>query len=433
MDERTIVANDYGSHRDQRDQRPAGKRFRTSAPAPAPRPAANAPRPRAAAPRPARGAAPRPQRVQAPSQARAHGRSVGVHPAYAQAAARRSKLPVIFGVLIAIAVVAVAAVFVFPRVFGGSGEAIEAEQPVNVVIPEGATGDVIAQTLVENHVVEDAGEYYAAVKKLGAEMQLKPGEYRFETLQDPISVVKQLVAGPNVEGVKLTVPEGKTVAQTARIVEEVYGIPADDFIAQAKASNYVADFAFLSEAADDSLEGFLFPKTYTFQGTPTADQIIRAMLGQFQVDVLDALDFNAGLASIKARFGVELTAYQLLDLASIVEREGLHAEQRSHVASVFLNRLAGKGDFAGRPYLQSDATLMYVTGGEVTANDIQTIDSPYNSYKNAGLPPTPICSPSAEAINATLNPTDSNDLYFFITQDEEFFSETYDDHQKSWE
>lgn len=433
MDERTIVANDYGSHRDQRDRRPAGKRFRTNAPAPAPRPAANAPRPRAAAPRSARGTAPRPQRVQAPSQARAYGRSGGVHPAYAQAAAKRSKPPVIFGVLIAIAVVAVAAVFVFPRVFGGSGEAIEAGQPVNIVIPEGATGDVIAQTLVENHVVEDAGEYYAAVKKLGAEMQLKPGEYRFETLQDPISVVKQLVAGPNVEGVKLTVPEGKTVAQTARIVEEVYGIPADDFIAQAKASNYVADFAFLSEAADDSLEGFLFPKTYTFQGTPTADQIIRAMLGQFQVDVLDALDFNAGLASIKARFGVELTAYQLLDLASIVEREGLHAEQRSHVASVFLNRLAGKGDFAGRPYLQSDATLMYVTGGEVTANDIQTIDSPYNSYKNAGLPPTPICSPSAEAINATLNPTDSNDLYFFITQDEEFFSETYDDHQKSWE
>jgi len=433
MDERTIVANDYGSHRDQRDQRPAGKRFRTNAPAPAPRSAANAPRPRVAAPRPARGAAPRPQRVQAPSQARVHGRSGGVHPAYAQAAVKRSKPPVIFGVLIAIAVVAMAAVFVFPRVFGASGEAIEAGQPVNVVIPEGATGDAIAQTLVENHVVEDAGEYYAAVKKLGAEMQLKPGEYRFETLQDPISVVKQLVAGPNVEGIKLTVPEGKTVAQTARIVEEVYGIPADDFIAQAKASNYVADFAFLSEAADDSLEGFLFPKTYTFQGTPTADQIIRAMLGQFQVDVLDALDFNAGLASIKARFGVELTAYQLLDLASIVEREGLHAEQRSHVASVFLNRLAGKGDFAGRPYLQSDATLMYVTGGEVTANDIQTIDSPYNSYKNAGLPPTPICSPSAEAISATLNPTDSNDLYFFITQDEEFFSETYDDHQKSWE
>ena len=238
------------------------------------------------------------------------------------------------------------------------------------------------------------------------------------------------VSDTEVEGMKLL----GTFCYNPQAVFPVYFVMrVSKRPAATKASNYVADFAFLSEAADDSLEGFLFPKTYTFQGTPTADQIIRAMLGQFQVDVLDALDFNAGLASIKARFGVELTAYQLLDLASIVEREGLHAEQRSHVASVFLNRLAGKGDFAGRPYLQSDATLMYVTGGEVTASDIQTIDSPYNSYKNAGLPPTPICSPSAEAISATLDPTASNDLYFFITQDEEFFSETYDDHQKSWD
>ena len=116
-----------------------------------------------------------------------------------------------------------------------------------------------------------------------------------------------------------------------------------------------------------------------------------------------------------------------------MEREGLNAAQRAHVASVFLNRLAGKGDFAGRPYLQSDATLMYETGGAVTAEDIQGIDSPYNSYQNAGLPPTPICSPSSEAILATLEPTDSDDLYFYITQDEEYFSQTYDEHMQSWE
>ena len=79
------------------------------------------------------------------------------------------------GVLLALAVVFAAAVFVFPRVFGGSGESIEAGQSVTVTIPEGASGDLIAQTLVENHVVEDVSEYYAAVKMLGAEMQLKPG------------------------------------------------------------------------------------------------------------------------------------------------------------------------------------------------------------------------------------------------------------------
>ncbi len=92
-----------------------------------------------------------------------------------------------------------------------------------------------------------------------------------------------------------------------------------------------------------------------------------------------------------------------------------------------------RGDFAGRPYLQSDATLMYETGGAVTAEDIQDIDSPYNSYQNAGLPPTPICSPSSEAILATLEPTDSDDLYFYITQDEEYFSQTYEEHMQSWD
>ena len=99
------------------------------------------------------------------------------------------------------------------------------------------------------------------------------------------------------------------------------------------------------------------------------------------------------------------------------------------LASVFYNRLAGKLD--GLRYLNSDATMMYVTGGEVTADDLQS-DSPYNTYKHEGLPPTPICSPSLEALKATLEPTDSEDLYFYITQDEEYFSQTYEEHQQSW-
>lgn len=339
----------------------------------------------------------------------------------------------IVGVLIAIAVVAGAAIFIFPRLFSGSDQTVEAGQQVIITIPDGASGDTIASILSENHIIEDPSEYYAAVKKLNAEMSLKPGDYQFETLQDPVEVVEQLVEGPNASGAKLTVPEGRTVGQTAQLVEETYGISADDFLAQAKASAYVSDYPFLSEAADDSLEGFLYPKTYTFSGTPTADQIIRAMLDQYQTDVVDALDFTAACIAINERYGLDLSDYELLVLASVVEREGLNASQRAHVASVFLNRMSGKGDFAGRPYLQSDATLMYVTGGAVTADDIQSIDSPYNSYKNAGLPPTPICAPSVEAIQATLNPTDSNDLYFYITQDEEYFSETYDEHMQSWE
>lgn len=418
------MANVPGSKRTQGTQRPAGTRFRTDAPAPSRQPAR----------RPAQTGG---TRFAQPSAAPASGRArATVQPAYtrsAKPAKSKSVVPVVIAVVIAIAVIAGAAFYVFPRLFGGAASFVEAGQQVTITIPEGSSGDAIASILSENHIIEEPSEYYAAVKKLNAEMSLKPGEYQFETLQDPLEVVKQLVAGPNVEGVKLTVPEGKTVEQTAVIVEQVYGISADEFVAQAKASNYAGDYAFLSEAADDSLEGFLFPKTYTFSGTPSADQVIRAMLDQYQTDVVNALDFDAARALISSRYGLEMSDYDILKLASVVEREGLHAEQRAHVASVFFNRLAGVGDFAGRPFLESDATLMYETGGEVTANDIQTIDSPYNSYMNPGLPPTPICSPSIEAIRATLEPTDSSDLYFFITQEEEFFSQTYDEHMQSWE
>lgn len=446
--ERKIVANVPGSHRQADVPRPAGARFRTPDPASAP-----SQRPRSAAypshgaPSPAQAPAPHAagsRFAQGSHQSYAHQGSQGPtympqrsQGAYARGGARPPKkgspVPVVIGVLIAIAVVAGAALFLFPRIFGGDSANIEAGQQVSITIPEGSSGDAIATILVENHIIADSGEYYAAVKKLNAEMSLKPGDYQFETLQDPLSVVKQLVAGPNLEGVKLTVPEGKTVEQTAQLVEDAYGISADEFISQAKASAYAGDYPFLADAGNDSLEGFLYPKTYTFAGTPTADEVIRAMLDQYQLDVFDAFDFDAGRAAISATYGIELSDYELLTLASIVEREGLNADQRAHVASVFLNRLAGKGDFAGRPYLQSDATLMYVTGGAVTAEDIQGIDSPYNSYQNAGLPPTPICSPSSEAILATLEPTDSDDLYFYITQDEEYFSQTYDEHMQSWE
>lgn len=446
--ERKIVANVPGSHRQADVPRPAGARFRTPDPASAP-----SQRPRSAAypshgaPSPAQAPAPHAagsRFAQGSHQSYAHQGSQGPtympqrsQGAYARGGARPPKkgspVPVVIGVLIAIAVVAGAALFLFPRIFGGDSANIEAGQRVSITIPEGSSGDAIATILVENHIIADSGEYYAAVKKLNAEMSLKPGDYQFETLQDPLSVVKQLVAGPNLEGVKLTVPEGKTVEQTAQLVEDAYGISADEFISQAKASAYAGDYPFLADAGNDSLEGFLYPKTYTFAGTPTADEVIRAMLDQYQLDVFDAFDFDAGRAAISATYGIELSDYELLTLASIVEREGLNADQRAHVASVFLNRLAGKGDFAGRPYLQSDATLMYETGGAVTAEDIQGIDSPYNSYQNAGLPPTPICSPSSEAILATLEPTDSDDLYFYITQDEEYFSQTYDEHMQSWE
>ena len=345
---------------------------------------------------------------------------------------KSSPVPMIIGGVVAVLALVAIVFFVVPAVkgfFGGEGAKVVAGQQVTITIPDGASGDSIASILSENHIVENPKDYYAAVKKLNADMSLKPGTYSFTTLMDATKVVQQLMEGPNAGSNALTIPEGLTVDQVADRVAQAYdSISKEDFLNQAKASNYVDDYSFLKGAANDSLEGFLFPKTYSLGDSPTADGVIRAMLDQFKTEY-KSLDFASCEAKIKERYGVEMSDYDIVNLASIVEREGLNADQRAHVASVFYNRLAGKLD--GLRYLNSDATMMYVTGGEVTADDLQS-DSPYNTYKHEGLPPTPICSPSLEALKATLEPTDSDDLYFYITQDEEYFSQTYEEHQQSW-
>ena len=121
-----------------------------------------------------------------------------------------------------------------------------------------------------------------------------------------------------------------------------------------------------------------------------------------------------------------MSDYDVIKLASIVELEAVTDGQRPKVASVFFNRL--KAGMA----LQSDATMMYVTGGEVTADDLKT-ESPYNTYLNAGLTPTPICTPSVDSIKAVLSPDDTDYLYFYITQTDEWFSSTYDEHLQAIE
>ena len=363
-------------------------------------------------------------RRQATGQAASHQR---VQPAYTrtqQAPRKTSPAVVVAAIVGAIAVVAAFVFLVFPAITsmlaGEPEEQIEAGIEVQVDIPEGASGDQIASLLSEANVIPDPQEYYAAVRSMQADTMLKPGSYLFTTLEDPEDVVRQLMEGPNVEGVSLTIPEGLTVAQTAQRVADAYGIDADSFIETAKASSYVADYPFLEGVADDSLEGFLYPKTYTFSSTPTADEIIRAMLDQYQSEVA-VLDFDTARANIQSRYGVEMSDYDFLIFASIIEREALTEDQRYNVSSTFYNRFE-----AGMP-LQSDATMMYVTGGEVTADDLK-VESLYNTYLNQGLPPTPICAPSLSSIQAALEPADTDYLYFFITFDDEYFSSTYDDH-----
>ena len=348
----------------------------------------------------------------------------GVQPAYqrrAQQSQGVSRTGLIIAGVAIVALIAVVALVIIPAVgklFAGDPEpTVEAGVEVQVNIPEGASGDQIATILSENHIIEDPQVYYATVQQMQADMLLKPGDYLFTTLQDPEEVVQQLVDGPNVVGTTLTIQEGLTVDQTAARVEETYGIPADEFLAQAKASNYEDDYPFLKGAYNDSLEGYLYPKTYTLGDAPTADEVIRAMLDQFVVET-EGLDIASGANG--------LDGHEIMALASLIERETAAVDERPLVASVIYNRLD-----AGMP-LQIDAAIVYARGGgsdPVTYDDLE-IDSPYNVYQNPGLTPGPICSPSISSIEAALTPADTSYYYYVLSPDGDGthnFSETYDE------
>lgn len=295
---------------------------------------------------------------------------------------------------------------------------------VTVTIPSGASTADIAQILVDEGVITSTGDFKKAVKDQDASTSMKSGNYDFIAGSDINDIVRQLVAGPNSSSERLTIAEGLTVTKVAATTQDALGIPKEDFLAQAKASNYAGDYSFLADVGDDSLEGFLFPKTYDFGGKEvSADGVIRAMLDQHQIEVRN-LDMGSAETFIQQKYSVTMGDYDILKLASIIEKEALDDDDRYKISSVMYNRLR-----TGMA-LQSDATMGYVTGGEVTAADLK-VDSPYNTYLNMGLPPTPICTPSMESIRAAMDPADTNYYFFWITEDEHVFSETYEQHEQA--
>ena len=175
------------------------------------------------------------------------------------------------------------------------------------------------------------------------------------------------------------------------------------------------------------LEGFLFPKTYAVTEDMDAEAVVRMMLDQFGTET--ASIFGDFANSYPASQG--LTLYQAVNLASIVAKESTgDQEVRDHVAGVFYNRLA-----SDRPYLESDATTAYEVGREPTAEEVHA-ETPYSTYANAGLPPTPICSPGLESLTAVCEPTQTEDMFFYFYPDADgnmqaAFSKTYEEHQQA--
>ena len=337
---------------------------------------------------------------------------------------KHSKVPAIIALVLAIAALIAIAVGVSRCVAGP--ELLPAEESAASVVKEGDGAAAIGKSLAEAKLIGSADEFVSAAREMNADSSLIPGEYQI-TGQTPVrDIVALIQAGPAATGDKVTIPEGLTREATAQAVSDATGgrISADDFMnASADASAWAGEFPFLESAGTNSLEGFLFPKTYTIEESTDAGAVVRMMLGQFQTE-------TAGLDwSVPTNAGLDL--YQAVNLASIVEKEVAVADERPQVASVFYNRLASE-----RPYLESDATTAYEVGHQPSADEVHA-DTPYSTYSNPGLPPTPICSPGLEALKAVCNPADTEYLYFFTPTNadgsagETIFSKTYEEHQNA--
>ncbi|HVL67811.1 MAG TPA: endolytic transglycosylase MltG [Vicinamibacterales bacterium] len=287
-----------------------------------------------------------------------------------------------------------------------------------VEIPQGSGSRVMGQRLAEAGVIRNATSFRLAVWMRGSGRRLQAGEYRFDRPMSTAEVVDKIARG-DVYVRAITFREGLTMREMAAHYESAGFGPAGDFLEAAKNADLIRD---LDPAARD-LEGYLFPDTYTLPRRASAAQLVERMVNRFRKALTPELKAQAAERGLNVR--------ELVTLASLVEKETGKPEERTTVAGVYSNRLRiGMG-------LQCDPTVIYALmlagryDGNIRKADLQ-IDSPYNTYRYAGLPPGPIAAPGEASLQAAANPADVPYLYFVSRNDgSHVFSTTYEEHRRN--
>ena len=319
------------------------------------------------------------------------------------------------------------------------------KQYVTVQIPEGANLQQIGDTL-ENSGLVKHGFVFSLYAKYKDYSDLKSGYYNLQKSMSTDDIIKELQKGgtPQPQEValaNLTIPEGYTLDQIAQTVGQLQGdfkepLTADAFLAKVQDETFISQLVAKYPALLESLptkesgvryrlEGYLFPATYAIKESTTIESLIDEMVA--------AMDKNlsAHYTAIKEK---NLTVNELLTIASLVEKEGLKTDDRKLITGVFYNRLN-----LGMP-LQSNIAILYAEGklgqnislADDAAIDT-TINSPYNDYTNLGLMPGPVDSPSLDAIEASINQTKSDYLYFVanVQDGKVYFATTREEHDRN--
>jgi UPF0755 protein len=289
-----------------------------------------------------------------------------------------------------------------------------------IEIPRGLGAREIIGLLKEKNVIRNSYLASGYILYSGTRNRLQAGEYFFDHPQTITEVIDKLASG-NVYLHKFIVPEGLTVEATSlKWQEQGFGSSEDFKNAAAGAVDLVHQF----DEKVVSVEGYLFPETYSFPAHTTPRQAIAAMVARFQ-------QMTGKLRQVVAEDEWPLDLHGTIVLASLIETEAALTDERATIASVYLNRLHR------HILLQCDPTVIYALArvdryqGKLTLADLQ-FKSPYNTYVNAGLPPGPIANPGYASLLAAIQPADTNYLYFVRTvESRHTFSETLAAHNRA--
>lgn len=306
----------------------------------------------------------------------------------------------------------------------------ESEDTVEVEIPIGSGLDSISQILEEKGLIQNAKifKYYA---KVNNESDFQAGTYGLSMSMTPDELLKSLKTGKvyRTPIFTMTIPEGWTIEQIGERIESNTTISKEEFVEYVDAESTIENLMIgypqivtdevKGEEIRHPLEGYFFPATYPFfEEEPTVQTVVETMVDGMKVNVTPYLD----TLEEKGK-----TVHWLLTYASLLEREATAQADRQTIASVFNNRLD-----IDMP-LQTDPTVLYSLGehkDKVTLNDLE-VKNAYNTYQNKGLPPGPIAAPGAESIEAVIDPSDTEYLYFLADETgKNHFAKTYDEHLK---
>lgn len=286
-----------------------------------------------------------------------------------------------------------------------------------LVIQKGSNVKSIADLLYKKKIIYNKTYFYIVTYIKKADKKLKAGTYKLPERMSYISLVDLLTKGEKNNYIKVTIPEGIWLPDLAGLLKNKIGLDSSKVINLANDEKFIKSLNLYTE----SLEGYLLPETYYFDKSITEEQVLKFLVKQSK----SLFDSNA----VKKMNKLNMNMHQILTLASIIDGESNRFDEFDKISSVYYNRLK-----LGMP-LQADPTIQYIFRQEKLKRILYkhlAVDSPFNTYKNAGLPPAPINNPGKQAINAALNPANTNYYYFVVSSDgAHVFAVTLAEHNKN--